>query len=164
MHVEIMETFALKTLSLTIRPHMRVHAFFRLMRLIPQSHAKATVTIVSGLSRRPTDRVLASCCRRNIEMPEIFIPARAEIEALKEGDLAPDCFGNWRRITKIYARGADVNGKAYVCYYTEFGPTSSISNSLKEGEINRTVALTGKFTSHELDILEKRLCAGTVTL
>ena len=93
-------------------------------------------------------------------MPEIYIPTRSEIEALKEGDRAPDCFGNWRRVVKIYARGDDVNGKRYVCYYTEFGPTSSISNSLKEGEINRTVALTGKFTSHELDTLEKSLCAG----
>jgi hypothetical protein len=94
-------------------------------------------------------------------MLEIFIPTRSEIEALKEGDLAPDCFGNWRQVTKIYARGDDVNGKAYVCFYTEFGPGASISNSLKEGEINRTVALTGKYTSYELDILEKRLCAGT---
>ena len=94
-------------------------------------------------------------------MLEIFIPTRSEIEALKEGDLAPDCFGNWRRVTKVYSRGDDVNGKAYVCFYTEFGPEATISNSLKEGEINRTVALTGKFTSHELDILEKSLCAGT---
>jgi hypothetical protein len=92
-------------------------------------------------------------------MPEIYIPTRSEIEALKEGDLAPDCFGNWRRVTKVYARGDDVNGKAYVCFYTEFGPGASISNSLKEGEINRTVALTGKFTSHELDLMEKNRCA-----
>jgi hypothetical protein len=86
--------------------------------------------------------------------PQIYIPSRSEIEALKEGGLAPDCFGNWKQITKIYGRGHDVNGKAYVCYYTEFGPTSSISNSLKEGEIHRSIALAGKFTSHELDDLE----------
>ena len=96
--------------------------------------------------------------------PQIYIPTRSETEALKEGDLAPDCFGNWRRVTKVYAKGHDVNGKAYVCYYTEFGPGASISNSLKEGEINRTVSLTGKYTSHELDLIEKNLCAGTVTL
>jgi len=94
-------------------------------------------------------------CHRSIDMPEIYIPTRSEIEALTEGDLAPDCFGNWRRVTKVYANGADVNGRAYICYYTEFGPTSSISNSLKEGEINRTVALTGEYTSHDLDILEE---------
>jgi hypothetical protein len=89
-------------------------------------------------------------------MSEIYIPTRAEIEALKEGDLAPDCFGNWKLVTKIYGRGNDLNGKAYVCYYTEFGPGASISNSLSEGKINRTVALTGKFTSHELDLMEKK--------
>ena len=97
-------------------------------------------------------------------MPEIYIPTRSAIEVLKEGDLAPDCFGHWRRVTRIYARGNDVNGKAYVCYYTEFGPGASISNSLKEGEINRSVGLTGKYTSHELDILEKSLCAGDAEL
>jgi hypothetical protein len=89
-------------------------------------------------------------------MPEIFIPTRSEIQALREDDQAPDCFGHWRRVTKIYARGDDVNGKAYVCYYTEFGPGASISNSLKEGRINRTVALTAKYSSHELDSLEEK--------
>lgn len=93
-------------------------------------------------------------------MPEIYIPTRTEIEALKEGDLAPDCFGHLRRITRIYARGNDIKGKAYVCYYTELGPNASISNSLKEGEINRTVALTGKYTSHEIDILEEKYRKG----
>lgn len=88
--------------------------------------------------------------------PEIYIPTRSEIEALKEGDLAPDCFGNWRLVTRIYARGGDINGKAYICYYTEFGPTSSISNSLKECELNRTVALTAKYTSRELNAIEQK--------
>ncbi len=89
-------------------------------------------------------------------MPEVFIPTRAEIEALKEGDKAPDCFGHLNKITRIYSWGDDLNGRAYVCYYTEFGPGASISNSLKETEINRTVALTGKYTSRELDELEER--------
>jgi hypothetical protein len=89
-------------------------------------------------------------------MPEIFIPTRDQIESLKIGDPAPDCFGNWKRVIRIYARGNDVNGKAYVCYYTEFGPGASVSNSLKEGEINRTVALTARYTSHELDLMEEK--------
>jgi hypothetical protein len=97
-------------------------------------------------------------CHRSIRMsdPQIYIPTRAEIQSLEVGDLAPDCFGQWRRVTKIYGRGDDRNGKAYVCYYTEFGPTSSISNSIKEGEIHRSVALTGKFTSHELDEMKQK--------
>jgi hypothetical protein len=98
-----------------------------------------------------------------LKMPEIFIPTRAEIEALKEGDKAPDCFGHLRKITRIYSRGDDLNGRAYVCYYTEFGPGASISNSLKEAEINRTVALTGKYTSRELDELEERHREGGIS-
>jgi hypothetical protein len=94
-------------------------------------------------------------------MPEIYIPTRAEIEALKEGDLAPDCFGHWRRVTKVYAKGHDVKGKAYVCYYTEFGQGASLSNSLKEGEVHRTVALTARYSSRELDDLEEKHCKGT---
>lgn len=96
-----------------------------------------------------------------MKMPDIYIPTRSEIETLKEGNLAPDCFGNWRRITRIYARDDDMKGRAYICYYTKFGPGATISNSLKAGKINRTVALTGQFTSHELDILEEKHCKGT---
>ena len=53
-------------------------------------------------------------------MPEIYIPTCAEIEAPKEGDLAPDCFGNWRRVTKVYANRSNTviftaDGKA-VCH------------------------------------------------
>ena len=88
--------------------------------------------------------------------PLIYIPTRDEIQSLELSDLAPDCFGQWMRVTKIFGKGDDRNGKVYVCYYTEFGPTSSISNSLKEGEINRTVDLTAKYTSHEIDVLEKK--------
>jgi hypothetical protein len=94
-------------------------------------------------------------------MIEIYIPTRSEIETIKESDQAPDCFGHWRRVNRIYARGNDLNGKAYVCYYTEFGLGASISNSLKEGEINRTVALTAKYSSAELDDLEEKHCKGT---
>jgi len=36
-------------------------------------------------------------------MPEIFIPTRSEIEALKDRDFATDCFGHWRRVTKVNA-------------------------------------------------------------
>ncbi|MGA3118400.1 MAG: hypothetical protein ABSF90_28735 [Syntrophobacteraceae bacterium] len=53
-------------------------------------------------------------------MPEIYIPTCAEIEAPKEGELAPDCFGHWRRITKMYANRSNTviftaDGKA-VCH------------------------------------------------
>ena len=87
--------------------------------------------------------------------PQIYIPTKSDIETLKEGELAPDCFGKWNPVMRIFGRGADQNKKAYVCYYTQFGLNSSISNSLKEGRINRTVPLTAKFTSHELDETER---------
>jgi len=90
-----------------------------------------------------------------MKIPQIYIPTRTDIEGLKEGGLAPDCFGNWRPVTKIFARGTDQDGRLYVCYYTQFGPNSSISNSLREGRINRTVSLTAKYTSHELDTIER---------
>jgi hypothetical protein len=89
-------------------------------------------------------------------MKNIYIPTRDEVLALKEGDLAPNCFGEWRAVTRVYAKGFDVEGRAYVCFYTEFGGTSRISGSLKEGKINRTVGLTSKYTSHELDVLERQ--------
>jgi hypothetical protein len=57
---------------------------------------------------------------------------REYIESLRLGDLAPDPFGKLSKITKIYARREDINGKLFICYYTEFSPNSQISNSLKE--------------------------------
>ena len=79
------------------------------------------------------------------------------IRNLQEGDLAPDAFGNMRRVTSITYRGEDPNGKAYVGYYTEYGPTSQISNSIKEGEVLRTVAITNRMKSHEVDGLDHAL-------
>lgn len=88
-------------------------------------------------------------------VPQIYIPTRVDIEAIKEGRLAPDCFGAWKPVTKIFARGTDQFGRSYVCYYTEFDENSAISNSLKEGCVNRTVSVTAKYTSQELDEMER---------
>ena len=59
-------------------------------------------------------------CPRNIEMPEIYIPTRSEIEAIMESDLAPNCFRHWRQVTKVYAdRSNTVISMAYgkaVCH------------------------------------------------
>lgn len=72
---------------------------------------------------------------------------RAQIEGLKVGDylshtidtvgLQPRPGARWsqpRRVVEITFRGTDVNGRAYVGFATEFGPTSSITGSIKEGE------------------------------
>jgi hypothetical protein len=77
-------------------------------------------------------------------------PTREDVEGLREGDLAPNCWGRMATITRIFARGKDRSGLAYVCYYTENGPGSEISGSLKEGETVGTIPLTMKYSRSEL--------------
>lgn len=77
-------------------------------------------------------------------------PTRQDILGLQVGDLAPNCFGTMSRVTRIYGRGDDIKGKAFVCYYTENGPHSEVSNSLKEDETLATVPLTIKYKRAEL--------------
>lgn len=72
-------------------------------------------------------------------------PTREDIISLKVGDMAPDCFNGMRKVVEIFACREDIHGKMFVCYYTEFGPTSRMSNSMKEDEILSTTALTNKF-------------------
>ena len=64
-------------------------------------------------------------------------PTRQDIEDLKVGDFAPDCFGKMREIVSIHARGIDINGKAFVCFYVKWGAHNGrMSGSLKEDEIH----------------------------
>jgi len=91
--------------------------------------------------------------------PKIFVWDKEKIQTLKAGDFAPDCFGNLVKVVEISFRGVDVNGLAYVGYSTEFGPNSSISNSMKEGKILRTVDLSNHYTSAQIDVMEKGLSA-----
>jgi len=57
---------------------------------------------------------------------------KQQIENLKVGDLLPNCFGKMKKITNIYYKGLDINGKMYACFYQEFTETSTMSNSVKE--------------------------------
>ena len=86
-----------------------------------------------------------------------FCPTREWVQNLRVGDKAPNCFGEWREVREITYSGIDINGKAFVGYYTEFGPGSTISHSATEGEIDRTVPLTNRYTSHEIDALERSI-------
>ena len=89
-----------------------------------------------------------------------YIPTRQEIQSFQIGDLAPNSLSKtWQPITEIYARKQDVNGKWFICYYTKFGENSTISHSLKENELDRSVSLISNHTSHELDEIEKQLLA-----
>ena len=88
----------------------------------------------------------------------VEIPTREEIEKLQVGDLVINCFGEQRKITNIFARGNNlINGKAYICFYSEFGNGSEVSGSYAEDSLVRTVALSHYYTSHELDMIEKNL-------
>jgi hypothetical protein len=62
------------------------------------------------------------------------VPTREDVLGLNVGDLAPNCFGEMRAVTEIFGSGINVSGKAFVCYYAEFGPNSTMSHSLVEGE------------------------------
>jgi hypothetical protein len=85
-----------------------------------------------------------------------MIPSREDIESLKVGDVSPDCFGRMSKVTEIFARKDDINGRAFVCYYTAFGASGSCSHRMKEGDLLRTVATSNAYTSAELDAIERK--------
>ena len=89
--------------------------------------------------------------------PDFYIPNRQTILNLKVGDKAIDCFGNMSEVVEIFGRGVDVNVKWYVCYTTRLGENSTVSGSMKEGELVRTVELSKYYTSHELDMIEREM-------
>jgi hypothetical protein len=85
----------------------------------------------------------------------IFMPTRAYVAGLQAGDKAPDCFGGQAEVVEIVYRGEDAAGRLYVGYSTRFGVNGArISHSLKEDQITRTVALSNRYTSAEIDRLE----------
>jgi hypothetical protein len=75
----------------------------------------------------------------------VIRPSRDDVQNLAVGDCIPDCFGRMARVVRIYAQRDDVSGKAFVCFYTDFGSGSSMSGSMKEGEIYMTLAVTSQF-------------------
>jgi hypothetical protein len=82
---------------------------------------------------------------------------RQDVDLVEVGATAMSPFGRPAMVTKVYARGVDVNGKAYVCFYVEHGENGgAISNSLKEGELVRTVQLSFRHDSATLDRIEAR--------
>lgn len=91
------------------------------------------------------------------------VPELADVENLKVGDGAPNCFGGFARVTRIFARSVDKNGKAFVCYYAAMSERDTPENgcgcsaSMKVGELIRTVALSGVLTSAQCDEIEREL-------
>lgn len=95
------------------------------------------------------------------------MPTRQEVLDLQVGHMALDCFGNLAEVTEIYGRGDDIDGRAFVCYYTRLSANSTVSNSMKEGKIVRTTRLTHRYKSAEIDAMEaqmRHVIANTHTL
>ncbi len=93
--------------------------------------------------------------KRKQRMIEAFCPTRAFIAGLQVGDKAPNAFGQWREVVEIFARREDISGRLFVCYYTDFGRFAGrLSGSLKENELHRSVPLTSRYTSAQLDVME----------
>jgi len=64
------------------------------------------------------------------------MPTREDIESLSVGDIAPHSLGEGP-IVEVFAIGNDSCGRAYVCYYAQWGHAgSTISHSLTEGLID----------------------------
>ena len=87
----------------------------------------------------------------------IFMPTREQVQSLKVGDFALDCFGKMREVVEVYAQKDDIIGRAFVCYYTKTSETSSTSMSMKEDEIVRTADLCNKYKSAEIDAIERQM-------
>lgn len=91
---------------------------------------------------------------------KIYYCTKEYIQSLKVGDFAPDCFGNMRKITRIFGElRPNCKGKLCINYYTEHGPTSQISNGATEGQIFHNVITSNYWTSAELDEIERQIFA-----
>jgi hypothetical protein len=81
-----------------------------------------------------------------INQVTVYRPTASDIADLRAGDLAPDCFGDMRRVVSINHLGVDVQGKAFVTYYVERTPgKSKMSASMKEDEIVPTLPVTHRW-------------------
>lgn len=78
-----------------------------------------------------------------------FIPTREYLESIQLGSFAPTSLGpKHRMVIEILHQGLDVNDKYFVCWYHEFGVTSKITMSMKEGEPVETIS--GQLTEEQV--------------
>lgn len=93
-----------------------------------------------------------------------LLPTLADVHNLQVGDLAPASLGadenGLARVVRIRYRGIDIEGKAYVGYCTAHGNDgASVSNSIKEDRLDRSLFTSRHFNSAELDQIERELLA-----
>ena len=94
---------------------------------------------------------------------KFYIPTREDIDNLQVGDKALNCFGEYAKVMRVTYRSERVkDGAHFVGVDLEFGPNSTISNSYVEGELVRTVAMSGHFTSWQIDDIEAHMKAQKV--
>ena len=85
----------------------------------------------------------------------LYIPTLHDIESLQTGDFTLDCFGKQAEIMGEVVKMKDVNGKLFAFYHTKLSDNATCSMSMKEDELVRHVGTSAKFTSHELDDIER---------
>ena len=70
---------------------------------------------------------------------QTFRPSARVVQDLDVGSIAPDEFGNLRRVAEVYARGEDLQGRPFVCVNLERGDCL-VSASYKVGERHASVS------------------------
>jgi hypothetical protein len=93
-------------------------------------------------------------------LADYFIPSEDWIKDVKAGDAVPNPFGREEQVTEITARGVNCAGFGYVCLYTRYGPSSTISGSFTAGQLHRSLRITGRHTSADLTEIERLINKG----
>ena len=84
-----------------------------------------------------------------IEGVKVCRPTREAINALAVGDPMLNVFGEIATVTEITYSGHNVNGEAYVGYYTESDDGLKVSGSATEGHLILTTPAIRKW--HRMD-------------
>ena len=93
--------------------------------------------------------------RDGVKSLSAYFPTESNVRDLKVGDMAPDCFGGESLVTRINALGRDPQGRWFVHYHTALGLNGSVSNSLHQDTVCRTVRTSNAFTSAQIDEAER---------
>ena len=72
--------------------------------------------------------------RKKLRLGETFIVDTEYLDEIHENGMAYNCFGDYRKVTRIVCDRDDIHGRRFVIYYTEYGRNASMSCSAKEGE------------------------------
>lgn len=100
--------------------------------------------------------MLTRSIRSNVSESQAFahVVTREDVNALEVGSEVINCFGASAKVSRIFARGEDKNGRAYICFYSTDESGFTVSGSYTENELLRTYPLTAIMDSDLLRILE----------